>query len=307
MKHPMPRLSHVLLLTTFTLALGGTPASAQLAGMTTLEPEVIDPGQQPRQELRYRFTEGQTSTMGMDMAMVMSNVMDGSPLVDIQMQISSRIETTVTEVYEDGSARFELVFTRYDVEGLGDELAQGELDAVTDGLEGVSMWQVVDTRGNTLDFGLDPGVALPPELEAQILDTTVAAQPLPEEPVGVGARWVAAGTMDAEGMPMQMTVETELLELDEDGAVMAMVIDADAADPSAMMSAMPAGVELTVAGMTMSGGGQAEVAFDDLVPHSEAELDLALDLSISATEAGETYDFDLQFGMLLGMEVYSVE
>lgn len=276
------------------------PASAQLAGLETLETELIDPGAEPRQELRYRFEEGQRGTMGMEVGIAVSNLMDGAPVMDMEMLMSAEVDTLVSEVYEDGSARIEMVYTGYELD-LGEQLAQEELDFVSDMFVGLEMWQIIDSLGAVLEVGLADD-DLPPELQQELLDTTTATQPLPAEPVGLGARWVAQGSMDAEGIPMQLTVTSEVLELDDDGVVLGLTIAADAEFASSMFDELP-DADVSVGRFFMDGGGEVSVDLDSIVPESDAEIELALEMTVG----GEGMAVDVAMDMLMSMLVFPVE
>ena len=116
---------------------------------------VVDLGAEPRQELRYRFDEGQTGTLGMEMTIDLVNTMDGTQLLDTTMLMLAEADTTVTEVYEDGSVRVEQVFTKYEFADTGDPAADAELAAASEQVVGLAMWSIIDDRGTLIDsYGL---------------------------------------------------------------------------------------------------------------------------------------------------------
>lgn len=297
MRRPITRSLLATVVLTIVVA---APASAQLAGLDTLETELIDPGAEPRQELRYRFEEGQSGTMGMEVGIAVSNLMDRAPVMDMEMLMFAEVDTLVSDVYEDGSARIEMVYTSYELD-LGEQLAQEEVDFVSDMFVGLEMWQIIDPLGTVLEVGLGDE-DLPPELRQELLDTTTATQPLPAEPVGLGARWVAQGSMDAEGIPMQLTVESEVLELDDDSVVLGLTIAADAEFASSMFDELP-DADVSVGRFFMDGGGEVSVDFDSIVPESDAEIELALEMTVG----GEGMAVDVAMDMLMSMLVFPVE
>jgi len=286
-----------------------TPGTAQFAGMTSVEPEVIDPGAVPRQELRYRFVEGQTGTMAMDMTMEMATVIDGIPAGDVQgtISITAHMGTMITDVYEDGSARVEQVFTSYAFGETGDDTADAELQSMGDQLEGITVWQVVDDRGSVLELGLGALEDLPPELRQQVVESTFAVQPFPEEAVGVGARWVASGSMNSQGLPISMSVGSEVLELTDEGVVLATTISADADGAASLLANVPDGFEAGIDEFTMDGGGDVAIVFEELIPTSHAELDLEMVMSMSGGQGDDAFATSMGLDMLMAMEVYPVE
>ena len=301
------RMTTMLLATAIATTLLAAPASAQLAGFTTLEPEVIDQGDQPRVELRYLFSQGQRDTMAMNMTMEMVNTMDGAPLVDLTMIMETELETLVTDVYDDGSARVEQVFTRYEFAETGDPAADAELLAVSEQFVGLAMWSVIDDRGTVLDFGVADDTTLAPEIVAQLRDTSGTATILPEEPVGVGAKWVADGTILSQGVPLEMSIETEMAELTADGIVLDVTMAGAADMASALVGELPPEVDISVGRFAMVGGGRSAIEFDSLVPTSDAGIDLEMEMSISAGEGDQTFEASMGFVMLMGLESYPVE
>ena len=118
---------------------------------------------------------------------------------------------------------------------------------------------------------------------------------------------MAAGTIVSEGMPMDMTVETDVLELDDDGVVLGLTITGDAGATASFLGDVQPGVEIAMERYAIDGGGEVAVGFDSLIPNSEAELDMEMLMSIVGTEAGETVELDLGFEMTMGMVVYQVD
>ena len=285
------------------------PVGAQFGGISVVEPEVVDPGAEPRQELRYRFVEGQTGTMAMDMIMDMATSMDGIPMDEAAgaFDMSAQLAMTVTDVYDDGSARVEQTFTSYAFGETGDPVADAQLAAMSGQLEGVTVWQVIDDRGAVLELGSEAFASLPPELRQQALDSTYSVQPFPEEAVGVGALWVAAGSMSSQGLPISMSVENEVLELTDEGAVLAIAIAADADGVTDLVDDTLAGVTATVDHFEVNGGGTIEVAFDTLIPTSQADMDVTMEMSVEAGEGDETFAYGIGLAMLMDIEVYPVE
>jgi hypothetical protein len=301
------RTTTILLIAVMSTAFAGSPVSAQLPGMTTLEPEMIDLGAEPRQELRYHFSEGQTETFGLAMTMDMTAALDGTRTVDMAMSVSAEMHLVVTDVYEDGSARVEQTFSRYEFGDTGDPLVDAELETMAEQFEGLGLWLVVSDRGTIAEYGVDMSGKLSPEIEQQLRDSAVAVQPLPEEPVGVGARWVAAGSMVSQGVPMEMTVETELLELSDDGATFDLSLLGGMDMAAAMVGELPPGFDVSVDRFDMGGGGQMDVRFERLVPTSEASLDLGMAMTVSGTQAGESVTVGMDFDTRVSMQVQPLE
>ena len=69
--------------------------------------------------------------------------LNGMPLMDLAMSMAMEADMTISEVYEDGSARADMIFTRYDLES-GVPEAEAELEALGEAIVGLTAWQTMD-------------------------------------------------------------------------------------------------------------------------------------------------------------------
>jgi hypothetical protein len=138
-------------------------------------------------------------------------------MITIDMPMSMTTTTTVTDVYDDGSARIEYVISDWDMSDLGGLVPDtAELDAAMEMIDGFGGWMVIDTRGAVLEFDLDLPEDIPAELTAQSEQVATEVAVLPEEPVGVGARWESAMSVAGAGMDMDMTSISEIVSMEDD-------------------------------------------------------------------------------------------
>jgi hypothetical protein len=320
----------VLALATTTLLVGtlAAPAVAQMLGPSGI-PVIIDHGQEPRQLLRYQWSEGQTETARMTMGVEMAMSMNGMSMMDLEMPMEMEMDYTVVEVMPDGTARFDLVWTAFDFGELGlsfDAEAMGEEavdmnevnDAVADELSGVTRdfvgitgWQVVDTRGAVLDFGIDMPEAFPAEMRQQFDSVSNSVQMLPDEPVGQGARWTAAASLDASGMPMEMESVYEIVALDEDGVTIEITFEPDGDFAAAMrrdfLGEMPPEVDLELERFEFDGGGQTRIDFAHLTPTGDVGMGFAVEASVSAPEDELPMTVGMGVELDIGMSIERVE
>jgi hypothetical protein len=214
MKLPMTHLCRLLFVLFFVFVWAGAQ-----------EVTLLEPGAEPRQELRYRPEVGMTSTTVLTQRITTSAEMDGeeTPSFDLP-PIRMTMTASVDEVSEAGDIHYSFAYS--EVEILVEEAAGGVDSAVLQELqEGIGMLQgaggrmVINERGVVLSAELDTPEA-EPEFAALFEDLEGTfeqfATPFPEEAVGVGARWESSSTVTQGGLSIEQTSLFELTELDGD-------------------------------------------------------------------------------------------
>ena len=169
------------------------PAVAQ---DTTVNVEVQDPGEEPRTELRYAWTEGLTGTTVLESDTRITTLQGGRPVSEEQALLTRTVTRTVTEVDENGTARVE--FSIEAPERPGPDLPAGDaapgegVDTLSDELSALSSysgWMELDPRGVLLDYGIDGIGEATAALLVQTRGLGGEVTVLPEEAVGIGAEW----------------------------------------------------------------------------------------------------------------------
>ncbi len=179
---------------------------------------ILDYGAEPRAPLRYQFTAGQSERVTMEMAMGMSQEVNGQMVPVMQVPpVRSTMNVRVTDVAADGSARIE--FDTHSAEadlsragGAGDQALLSRTLAMQSQMKG---WYRTDTRGRTLETGISMPDGAMPAAASQVMndllgDQNETVQPLPEEAVGVGARWKVESRMTVAGATVVQTQEFTL-------------------------------------------------------------------------------------------------
>ncbi len=205
----------------FSSLLIAVPALAQDTNV-----EVRDPGDEPRAELRYAWTEGTTGTTVLESDTTITTLQGGRPVSEEQALLTRTVTRTVTEVDENGVARVEFSVEAperpgqdipaeeaiQDIPGEGVETIQ----AAVASLSSYSGWMELDPRGVLLDYGVDgigdATAALLVETRGLGGEVTV----LPEEPVGIGAEWETYTELYEERMDFESESFTRLVGVDGD-------------------------------------------------------------------------------------------
>lgn len=212
---PPPTLQPV---TTTDPAFAGIPAGDDVIGGPSIEVVLLDPGAEPRRELRLDpavgavesvttvIEQGATVTVGGVAQSIPSAAME----IDLVHTVAAVDDATITYVsrYED---------LRWG-EGV-EPLVAAELEDLRARVLGSEAQVVIDRRGQIVsnDFGAAMGEAAGvQELGDQL---SAAAMPLPEEAVGVGARWEVRSSMSVSGLAFRLASTFEITELTEDQVV----------------------------------------------------------------------------------------
>jgi hypothetical protein len=180
--------------------------------------QILDYGAEPRAPLRYVFTAGQSERVTMEMAMAMSQEVNGQMVPVAQLPpVRSTMNVRVTDVAPDGSARLEFETRSAEADmtqagGPGDQARLGETLAMQSQMKG---WYRTDTRGRTLETGISMPDGAMPAAASQMMDDLLGnqnetVQQLPEEAVGIGARWRVEQRISAAGVEEVQTEEYTL-------------------------------------------------------------------------------------------------
>jgi hypothetical protein len=269
------------------------------------EVRVIERGEQPWRLLRYRWVPGSTETARTDMRMSMRIVEDGEE-TSMTMPVSLSFGSTVTQVWPDGSARLELLYTGYDIgvsqmtvdgEPLDDRVLESigtELQARSRQLVGSTGWEVYDARGVLLDWGIDMPEAFPQDLQAQVEQMSAAPTVLPSEPVGVGAIWEGGGTFSESGLEVGMVVVNELRASEGDALVLDTSIELDASGGSPREIGWD--VDGSIDELMIRGGGSVNVDLGRVIAQDRLDVEFHLELSPADDGSGTSamiFDVDM--------------
>lgn len=269
------------------------------------EVTLVDAGQEPRQLLRYELAEGASETTRIDMDMTMSMAMSGVEAMAMTLPMSMTMSSTVSSVSPEGVARVEFELTDFDfgdiagtVEGAPvDGAGLGALDPALTGLLGASGWMLVDDRGRVLDAGLDVTDGFPQDMVPQSQQTATQTRPLPEEPVGVGARWEASMSVDQAGLGMDVLVTTEIVEMTDAGFVTEETFSLDASSSGGLMDELVPGMELAIDEYAVEGSGRTEFELDRL--SQDGVMEMLMRMAMSAAFEGESMDMTMDMAMTM--------
>lgn len=187
--------------------------------------ELVEPGADPRHEMRLDPEVGASTTVEMRMTMAMESTVDGqaAPAAEIPPMVMA-MTLTIDEV---AAERLSMSYT-YDQVSVDGPDPAGVADVLAT-MEGLAGTITTTRRGAYLEGditappGIDPTVAsMLDQFEQQMSSMTV---PLPQEAVGVGAVWLATTGFEVNGVSTVNKMTYELRAWDGDTYELGVEID----------------------------------------------------------------------------------
>lgn len=263
----------------------GAPAPAVA---TTVTVELLDPGAEPRASLRYDFSGMQKQAVEMIMEMTMGIELGGAgrpptalPPVYMDMVIDPR------GVSEQGdlSYGFELIDARVIDSGSADPQVVADMKTELDKTRGLSGLAEVTPRGFTrkadirVPEGAGPQVKdLVDKMKTQIEQMSA---PLPEEPVGKGARWIVTQPIRTEMLTFTQQATYTLRGL-SDGAIDLGIEVKQSAPPQQINPPGMAGATARLISLDSGGSGSSQVHLQKLIPRAEISNSMQMEVEIRA-------------------------
>jgi hypothetical protein len=246
----------------------GAEATPAAKSVVTL----LDPGSEPRAALRLHPTAGDKQTMAMTMKMAMSMTMAGNqvPAMNVPaMQIT--MDVTVKDISADGDITYNTVFTDATV-AADTNTAPAMAAAMKTTLAGLTG---MTGTGTMTDHGIikDMEMTVPPDASPQLSQMMEqmkgsmrsSSSPLPQEPVGAGAKWEYKSQVKSQGMTIDQTTTSELVSADGDHLTLRTTIAQNAANQQIESPSMP-GMKVDLTKMTGTGGGDATFDLGHIMP-----------------------------------------
>jgi len=250
---------------------------------------VVSTGSEPRKLLRYVIPAGYRGHMTMDTTMSMGISMGEQAVPPMDMP-TMRVgaDLTVTSVSASGDITYTMAFTGMSVPNSAglDPAMVASVDSVGADLKNIKGNVTVTNRGIAKDMQLDLSKLTNPQFSQMIdsLKTSLnsLSLALPEEAVGLGARWQVRQAVSSGGATLFQSVECELTAVNATSATFKTSVQ-QLAPPQKMMSALlPPGTDVSIESMSGSGTGTLTIAFDTLVPTGDVTSKSTMVMAVNA-------------------------
>jgi hypothetical protein len=272
--------------------------------------ELLAPGAEPRQELRFqpKVNTKQITTITTNMDAVGS--LSGQPMPSIKIPASvMKMETTITQVDANGDIHSQFSFTDADVTPAPDSppevvnMLRSALKLIV-GLKGTS---IVDNRGQIKAGNIELPEASDPitnQLFKQISNSLAqASSPLPQEAVGIGAKWRVASQLNVSGINLSQSTIYELVALKDNVATFNVSLEQQAQSQKLSLPGMPAGATFTLKSLKSQGQGQIVVPLDMAIPvRSTISVRSQNEMSVKPANGDEDATLETNISMQMTLE-----
>jgi len=197
--------------------------SAPLVRRAPDEFVVLDAGREPRSAVRYRYRAGESSTVRLRMNLSIAMLVQGRRM-RLGLPTQMDVQSATLQVDAAGNARRLHRFTRASLFDLNTSGFSPSADMrkfaedFTSRVEHMAIEEVVDARGAVVETTARFSEDADPMLRQSIGDLQDAlgesTVPFPEQPIGVGARWLRKNKMLEGGVSYDQEVVTTLTALD---------------------------------------------------------------------------------------------
>ena len=245
----------------------GSPTPSSIISVTTGEIVLLDEGQGTKEPLRLAPAVGNQMELGADLTIQVTMEVDGQTMPNPGFpSVAMVLGVEVIDV-DPGTGHITYNIT-YDTIELGtasefpDE-ARAAINGVFQELKNLKLVLVGDNRGRVLEATVDAPDDLNPFL-VQMLDSLSQSMkqvsaPLPEEAVGIGARWSITGAITTGGLTFDQTATYELVERTGDRFTVAVTVEQTAEPQSIGESALS--VQITDYSATGNGNMVMDLAY----------------------------------------------
>lgn len=251
--------------------------------------ELLNPGAEPRQELRLKPAINVTETTTMTVKMDMEMSLDGRSFPGVKVPPSLLTwEAKVTKIDANGDIHSEFSYTNAELAGDTSNFPPAVLDSMRSSLKstiGIKGSFITDNRG----FNKGGSIIVPESSDTKVkqmiqqMSKSIEqlSTPLPAEAVGKGAKWRVISGSDFTGMNVNNIATYELTDF-QDGTVALNVTIEQQANPQTVTSPqLPAGTTLTLKSLASRGRGALAWRLDRLTPfRSTASLSSNSEMSV---------------------------
>ncbi|MEG4229503.1 DUF6263 family protein [Microcoleus sp. N9_B2] len=274
--------------------------------------ELVNPGVEPRQQLRLKPNLGvkQTTTMVVKMEMEVSTA-DRSTNVNKVPTMVLTIDTQATKIDANGDIHYDFSYASADIAADTPNLPTAALDSMRSAVKklvGLKGSFIMDSRGASKGGSF----TLPEEADnntkqmVQNMSKSLQqlASPLPAEAVGKGAKWRISFPSNVSGMNVNQTATYELIGLQDGVATLKTSVEQQANPQNMTLPQLPAGSNMAIKSFVSQGQGEVIMRLDQLMPvRSVVSINSNSEMTIKV--AGNPKELTMKTKMLMEMTLDS--
>ena len=282
--------------------------SAPAANSKTAQVELLNPGVEPRQQLRLKpaINVKETAVMTLKVEMEISALGRSSPAAKSPVSVMT-FETKVTKIDPNGDIHYDFAYTNADISGDTGNTPPAVRDAMGSTLKsmiGMKGSFIMDNRGVhkggdiILPQGADNNLKQMVGQMSKSLEQL--ASPLPAEAVGKGAKWRVTSSSDFSGMDMNVISTYELASWQDGVASLNVSIEQQANPQNITSPQLPPGTTLTLKSLASQGRGAITMRLDRLNPF-RSNASVSSNSEMSAKTAGSSEELTITTKMVMEM------
>lgn len=285
--------------------------SSQAAPIARTQVELISPGAEPRQELRFKPAVNAKQEMTMRTNMDVKSSISGKAMPTSKIpQSVMKVESVVTQIDPNGDIHSKFSYTEADVvsdPNVPPELFKAMQTSVKQ-MVGMGGSFISDNRGQVKSGKLNFPEGKMNPMTKQLLDQVSNSldqfsSPVPQEAVGKGAKWRTSAKINLSGINLVQNVNYELVDLKDNVATLNVTLEQQANSQQLNLPGMPSGANLALKSLTSKGQGQVVMRLDSMMPvRSNISINSNNEMSIKEPKSGEEMIVGTQLSMQMMME-----
>jgi len=279
--------------------------SGASTGLTQIK--LVEPGAEPRNALRFHPKAGDKQSMLLTMKIAMGVKIGEAENPPMKLPtIKMAMDVMIKDVASNGDINYEIVMSDADIEPDPEVIAQvaEAMKTALAGAKGLSGSGTISSRGVNKVTNIKAPEGADPQL-TQFIDQmketmSRVATPLPEEPVGPGAKWEVKTPVKSQGMTINQTEQFELASIDGDRAA-AKTTTTQTASNQKIQNPMMAGAKVDMSKMTGKGTGEVTLDLAHILP-VEASAEYHQDMAMSMSNGGQKQTMAMKMDLSLHVE-----
>jgi hypothetical protein len=273
-------------------------APIKAAPVTMQQMKLLEPGSEPRQSLRLHFAAGDKQSIALSLKMNMAMQSPDMPIPPMKMPaIIMPMDLTIQNVAPDGTATYQLVAGDVTVASEPDSMPQivDMMKASLSAVKGLTTIGTITSRAENRIVEvrmLEKADAQLTQTLQQLKDSLAnVSTPLPDEPVGPGAKWQVHLPIKTQGMTVDQTMTYELVSVEGEHVTIRVALGQSAAAQKIENAAMP-GISVDLTRMSGSGTGQIVLDLGRVMP-VQANIESTVEMAMSIPVGGQKHDMSM--------------
>lgn len=285
------------------------PAATKSSGTGTAHIKLLDPGAEPRNVLRFHPKAGDKQSLVLTMKIGMAITVGDMPEQPIKLPtMKLTMDVTVNDVSTNEDISYSIVTSDASIVEEPDIVAQvaEAMKNAAAAMKGIGGKGVLSSRGVNLSTDIKAPEGADPQVNQFVdqMKETMAhvSTPLPEEPVGAGAKWEVKIPIKSQGITLNQTETYELVSMDGDRGNAKTTITQTASRQKIDNPMVPGSkVDLT----KMTGNGSSEGTFDltrILPPEATVQFHTEMMTTMTTSNAGQKQTMDVKMDLNIHAE-----